>query len=660
MYTSLLGLIKERITERFYRMIISLRNQIKQSAFRYVAFFIFVVLGLSMVSIPSLMRNEASGGSWAMAVNGQKISYQDLAREMAEQSEFLAQIRAQYGQYADLLLQAMNWPTDPKSLAFEVLIKTTLMEQLVKSMGIAIHGEYIAESINDAQFARRHLQRIVPSFVFDQTGSLNPENLKIFLQHKGLSVKDFERKVEQSLAQLQAMQFVASSCYVPSFELRQNFIANKLAKSFSYLTFSFDSFVAAQKKIAVSDEDARAFYDKENIQHRRYWVPEKRGGIVWKFNAYTYNPTVSEEQIREYYEDNKVSKYVLEPLKVEVQQITEEQLSQYPDMTLEQVREEIINNPSSEWSSKWQTLKPFARGDKKGAFEREAFVLQNEGDISPVIETSDGKVIVQLIRRIPRTYKQLSNVRSEIKSALMEKQFKKVFVKDIKNIVTTDDAQAIESFISQKGGKKEMVVGLIKNDTRMSQELFGLKKNEYGFYIDGETGFVVLLTDVIERNLPEFESIKDVVKDDLREERAYEAMMAALQDAQKAAANTSFDQLSKDFQVPLHHTGMIDPTDAKKVKDLEKQGFQPKELLGLDKVGTLSVQNGDRVSFLIKVDAIEDYSQEDLDQAQKEIESSLATNHMKMQIESVVASLHRNATIETNESIQIAGEEYSE
>jgi hypothetical protein len=33
---------------------------------------------------------------------------------------------------------------------------------------------------------------------------------------------------------------------------------------------------------------------------------------------------------------------------------------------------------------------------------------------------------------------------------------------------------------------------------------------------------------------------------------------------------------------------------------------------------------------------------------------------MKMQVESVVASLHRNATIETNESIQIAGEEYSE
>ncbi len=385
-------------------MIITLRNQIKQSAFRYVAFFIFVVLAISMVSIPSLMKNEAASGSWALSVNGEQVSYQNLAREMAEQSEFLAQIRAQYGQYADLLLQAMNWPTDPKSLAVEVLIKTTLMNQLVKNMGIVVHGDYITDSINDPQFARRHLQRELPPFVFDQSGSLEPEKLKMFLQHKGLSIKEFERKVEQSLAQLQAMQFIASTCYVPTFDFKQEFIA-QLGKSFSYLTFSFDSFLAAQKKVAITDEAAQAFYDKENVQSRRYWVPEKRDGIVWKFNAQSYNPTVSEEQIREYYEDNKVGKYVLDPIKVEVEQITEKQLSEFPGVTVEMVRDDIISNPDSEWNSEWESLKPFARGERKGTFEREAFVLQNDGDLSPVVETNDGKVIIRLVKRIARTYK---------------------------------------------------------------------------------------------------------------------------------------------------------------------------------------------------------------------------------------------------------------
>src|SRR3990172_483380 len=224
-------------------MIITIRNQIKHSTFRYVAFFIVVVLGAGMISIPSLMRQERAGASWALQVNGEKVSYQEFAREIAEQSEFLAQVRAQYGQYADLLFQAMGWPSDPKSLAFDVLVKTTLMGQLVKELGISVHADYIAESINDAQFARRHLQRVLPPFIFEQTGALNPDKLKMFLQHKGISIKEFENKIEQSLAQLQAMQFVALSAYIPSFDIKQEFIVNNLGKQFSYLTFSFDSFL---------------------------------------------------------------------------------------------------------------------------------------------------------------------------------------------------------------------------------------------------------------------------------------------------------------------------------------------------------------------------------------------------------------------------------
>ncbi len=160
--------------------------------------------------------------------------------------------------------------------------------------------------------------------------------------------------------------------------------------------------------------------------------------------------------------------------------------------------------------------------------------------------------------------------------------------------------------------------------------------------------------------MPEFETIKDVVKEDLREEQAYNEMIAAVEEAKNAAKELSFDQIAREFGLSVHHTGMIDPSDDKKIQDLDKKGLIGKTLLGLDKVGALSVQNSDRACFLIKVDAIQDYTQEDFIDAQDKAQSSVATNRMNMQIESVVASLHRNATIETNESILIAGEEYSE
>lgn len=641
-------------------MIITIRNQIKQTTFRYVAFFIFVVLGAGMISIPSLMRQGGAGGSWAVKVNGEEVSYQDFAREVAEQSEFLAQVRAQYGQYADLLFQAMGWPTDPQALAYEVLIKTTLMNQLVRDLGINVHADYISESINDAQFARHHLQRVLPAFVFDQSGRLDSEKLTIYLKHKGISAKELENKIEESLAQLQALQFIGASCYVPAFDAQQEFIAHKLGKQFSYLTFSYDSFLAAEKKNIISSDDARDFYDKENIQRRRYWVPEKRDAVVWKFSANTYNIAISEEQINEYYEDNKVSKYVLDPIKIEVQQISEKQLANYPDMTLEMVKDEIANNPSSSWNKKWEHVKPFARGEKKGAFENEAFLLQNEGDVSDVIDTQDGKVIIQLIKRIPRTYKPLSSVRHEIRTALTEKQFKKSFVKDLKAIVAQADEQALTNLIAQKTGKKDMAMGIIKNDTRLSQELFGLKKGEYGVFMEGDAGFVVLLTNIAERHLPAFDSIKDIVTDDLHEERAYNAMIDAVNEAKQAAKEHSFDKLANLHNATLHRTGMIRPDDNKKVQELDKKDLPAKAMLGLDKVGSLMVHNGDRISVLIKLDEVEMYDLAGLTKGLKEVGPLLMNNRTKMQVESVVASLHRNATIETNESTPIAGEEYSE
>ncbi|HEX4069187.1 MAG TPA: SurA N-terminal domain-containing protein [Candidatus Babeliales bacterium] len=639
-------------------MIMTIRNQFKQSTVRYIAIMIVVALSVGMVSIPSLLRQ--AGDAWAVQVNGKKVSYREFAQEVAEQSEFLAQIRAQYGQYADLLMQAMNWPTDPKALAFDVLVKIALLNQFVDAIGIHIHSQYIAESINDAQFARQHLQRILPQFLFDTTGGINAEKLKMFLHHKGMSIRDFEHKIEQSIAQLQAMQFVASTCYVPLFDIEQEFVAQNLGKDFSYLMFSLDSFLAIEKKKNISDEDVFDFYNKENNQRRRYWVPEKRDGIVWKFDAKSYNTSISEEQMNQYYEDNKISKYILDPVKIHVQQISEKQLAQHPAMTLEMIKEDIQKNPASAWAQKWESVEPFARGEKKGAFEKEAFLLQNAGDISSVIETKDGKVIVQLIKRIPRTYKPFNSVKNEIKNILMEKQFKKNFVKDLKDVAIKGDSQAIESFIAQKGGKKEMAVGVSKNDTVLSQELFGLKKGEYAFFVENETGFAVQLANIAERHLPEFNSIKTVVKGDLCEERAYDAMIHAVQEAKDATADSSFEAIAKKYNVPLQYTGMILPGDNKKMQELEKKGLPARTMLELNKEGLVLLHNNDRTSFLIKVDAIEEYSEGDLLAAEKEIKSHLTSHRMKAQVESTIASLHRNATIETNETTVIAGEEYSE
>jgi SurA-like protein/parvulin-like peptidyl-prolyl cis-trans isomerase-like protein len=640
-------------------MITTIRARFKHSTYRYVVFFMIFAIILGMAS-SMLMKTDRSAVSWAVKVNGAEISYQDFAREVAEKAEFLNKIRAQYGQYADLLFHSMGWVADPKALALDMLIKEELLSQYADTIGIVLHSDYIANCVSDQVCARQNLGNLVPAFAFDQSGALDMNILHSYVRRAGMSMKDFEYKIERALKINQLMSFVGSTAYLPLFDIKDEFIAKELGKKFSFLTFSLDHFLAAQKKNPLTEQELQTFYDAQNKQLRRYWVPEKRNGIMWRVDPGRYGLAVSEQEIAEYYEDNKVKLYVAHPIKIEVRQITEKQLAAFPNLSLDDVRQELLTNPASLWNNKWELVAPFARGEKKGEFEKTAFLLQNEGDISSVIDTADGKVLLQLVKRIPRTYKPLSAVKNDIKDMLINKKFKKSFVKDIKTIASQGDSAAIEAFIAQKAGKKEIVFNVMKDDDRLAQELFSLKKGEYGFYIDGEIGVAVVLTDIQERNLPALESIKDVVATDLYEEQAREAMHAQVVKAQEQAANTSFEELHNLFKVPFEHTEMMRPFEAKKMQAAEKRGLPIRDMMMFEKVGSIFVHNGDRDSFLIKLDALETWDENKFAAMQKDIIDHVGPMRIKLYLESFVASLHRNATIETNELILIADEEYSE
>src|SRR5213075_400705 len=101
---------------------------------------------------------------------------------------------------------------------------------------------------------------------------------------------------------------------------------------------------------------------------------------------------------------------------------------------------------------------------------------------------------------------------------------KKNFAKDIKAVLKGDE-KISEAFILEKAGKQSVVSGIMKDDSRISQELFALKKGGYYFYLDNNTGVVIMLSDIVERYLPELHSIKEVVKADLQEDRARKQLL---------------------------------------------------------------------------------------------------------------------------------------
>src|SRR5690606_22492549 len=121
----------------------------------------------------------------------------------------------------------------------------------------------------------------------------------------------------------------------------------------------------------------------------------------------------------------------------------------------------------------------------------------------------------QLIKRTERIYKPLLSVKGEIVDALTDKKFKALFVAALKKAATEGKSAVIEKLIEQKKGKKERLEKIEKSNDPIAHELFALKKNGYGFFVDGSVGVAVQLIDKTEQYLPTLDSIKDVVQNDL-------------------------------------------------------------------------------------------------------------------------------------------------
>ena len=637
-------------------MITAIRRQLKGSTYRLVLLFIVFAIVLSMVLLPTLIRRSGAGGPWAIRINNQEIAYQEFMREVSEQRDRLAAFRAQYGQFADLLLQSMGFSIDPKALAFDVLVKEELINQLADQIGLYLHADIITQNIYDQEFVRQHLADVVPPFVFDQSGNLNMQALSNYLKRRGFSVRAFERKVERILARQQIMEIVASTSYIPEFDMKQQFIADNLRKKFSILTFSFDEFLKKEREKDISNEVLKAFFEKQNKQFKRYWISEKRAGVVWKFDPQRYSITISDDAIKAYYDDYKVKKFIDEPTKVHVRIMREKELAD-EDLSLEMVHEKLIADPTF-MEQAWKELDPFVRGQQDHAIERAAFLLKKENDVSSVIETNDGRVIVKLIKRLSRKYKPLSLVQDEIKTVLLQKKFKEQFVQDMKDVVQ-ENGKALMSIIAKKGGKQEQIASMERDNSRLAQHLFKIKKKEFAFYVDNNTGIAVQLTEIEERHLPLLESIQDVVKGDLYEEHATNALQSTLKSARQEASRQSFDELQKKFGGSLESTNWLSGKETKSVEVLEKRGVPVTSMLELEKVDLVLAHETDHDAYLIHLDEIEPFDKEDFDSTLDEVKRKLYGMRTRLHMEGFVASLYRNATIETNESIIMPDEEYS-
>lgn len=638
-------------------MITAIRRQFKGESLRYVMWIILFALAAGYV-LPILVRE--SKGAWAIRINGKEIEATEFAQQVAQEQERIDRIREQYGQWADLLFESQGMTLDPRSLAYDYLVQQELINQLAHSLGLYVSSDYIAQKIADPMFVMREptLLNLIPPYAFTQSGGLNQEILQAQLRRFGISSEQFEQYVERALLRRLMLDILSSTVYVPQFDVRQRYVADYVGKKYSIATISLDTLMKEEKKNQISDEQLEQFFNAENIKNKRYWIPEKRSGVIWTFKGDAYGTPVSDEAIANYYEKNKLNQYVDEPAKVQVRRIlmpvTNEAERESLRSQAQSLRQEMVAHPD-QFAKKSESISAFARGTSKhgAAFEQAAFLLAKDGDISEVIETEDGFQILQRVSKQARTFKPLSAVKQEIKSAIQKRKFQETFLDDMKRLARTADVNpaALEELAKAKGAVAQKLDRVTRDSSAHAQKLFGIKKDGMNSSVEDMTGYAVQVTDVIPASAPKLEAVRATVLNDLYEYRARVKLATILSEAKKELASQSLPEVAAKYHGSIEKTDWLSSQNKNRVEAIQKKGMPVAAMLQMEKTGSTMVFEGDSAGFIIKLDEIEAIDQADFQKKEASIRASLEKERGAAWVVGFVASLARNARIEINESL---------
>jgi parvulin-like peptidyl-prolyl isomerase len=648
-------------------MITAIRRSFKSRIYKIILWIIIAALAV-LFSGQELLKMGAKA-SWFAQVNKQTISRNDYMRQAMLHEDRIRALRVQFGPQADLFLKNMGMSLNPKLYAQDVVIQEALLNQAIQQLRLSISYDYIAEKLSNPLFVRQELAEIIPLEAFDQTGNIDSRILHRYLQRMGLTTADFEQKIAEILARRTLLNILNEAAFVPQSFLDHQYTIDNARKGFSIATISFERVLQEEKKNSITECDLKAFFDKNNATSKKYFVPEKRSGLEWRIAAADYGIEVTEREIEDYYENNKIKLYVETPAQVQVRHILIKSLVPADRQTAkekaERIRSEAMKDPkqfaliaSKESDDKGQVerggLMPwFKRGEKEAAFDKAAFTLKENGDISQVIPTSQGFEIIQRIDKKPAVYKSLSSVKKEIVTSLVDQKFGEKFAREMRGIIenSKNAGSNLQKMMEEKGLKPKKLSSIVKEDKDWGRVLFGLHtKNDADAYIDNGVGVVVQLIEVQNAYLPTLDSIKDVVSYDLHEDRAAQKVTDLSKEAFEKAKVQDLASVKKEFNLELTNIALVSKSDSQALALLKKKNLPVDQLFQLEKIGAIGTSHDGRNGYVYRLDEIESISGQASQKQKEEMRSSLEREQNSLFTAGFVASLYRSAKIEISQS----------
>lgn len=522
-----------------------------------------IILGLIILSflLTGVVSYQGSAGDYAAKVNGQVIERAQL--EQAFQSE-RSRMQQELGDRFSAMAGNEGYMQQMRQQVLSQLIDKSLLDQYAKTLGLSASDDQVKEAIRQEAY-------------FQTDGKFDNAKYLDLINRSGFSADQYAQYTRQRLINQQMIQGFGGSDIVPPSEAQSMVALVLQERDVRLATIDLNAMMAKQ---TVTDEELKAFFEQNK---NSFIAPEKVKVSFIPLDAAALQDkvTVTEADISAYYDEHQSSfgqperkKFSVIQLKTEADaKAVLEELKNGGDFAA-LAKEKSTDIISRRTGGEMDWMEPDTTAD-----ELKQANLTEKGQLSGVVKSSVGYLIVRLDDIKPALVKPLSEVHDAIAKQLkqekavdayyaLQQKVSEAATSDNESLASAEEAAGIKAASTEWFTRDSVPAAL--NFKPVVQAIFdGSLIGENGapgsnsdvITVDGDRAFVVRVVAHQPEGIEPFDKVKDRVTAMVKHNKALqeaklqgEKLLVELKqgkgDEAMKAAGLSFGSVQKMARAP--------------------------------------------------------------------------------------------------------------
>ncbi|HHQ6570225.1 TPA: peptidylprolyl isomerase [Serratia fonticola] len=522
-----------------------------------------IILGLIILSflLTGVVSYQGSAGDYAAKVNGQVIERAQL--EQAFQSE-RSRMQQELGDRFSAMAGNEGYMQQMRQQVLSQLIDKSLLDQYAKTLGLSASDDQVKDAIRQESY-------------FQTDGKFDNAKYLDLINRSGFSADQYAQYTRQRLINQQMIQGFGGSDIVPPSEAQSMVALVLQEREVRLATIDLNAMMAKQ---TVTDEELKAFFEQNK---NSFIAPEKVKVSFIPLDAAALQDkvTVTEADISAYYDEHQSSfgqperkKFSVIQLKTEADaKAVLEELKNGGDFAA-LAKEKSTDIISRRTGGEMDWMEPDTTAD-----ELKQANLTEKGQLSGVVKSSVGYLIVRLDDIKPALVKPLSEVHDAIAKQLkqekavdayyaLQQKVSEAATSDNESLASAEEAAGIKAASTEWFTRDSVPAAL--NFKPVVQAIFdGSLIGENGapgsnsdvITVDGDRAFVVRVVAHEPEGIEPFDKVKDRVTAMVKHNKALqeaklqgEKLLVELKqgkgDEAMKAAGLSFGSVQKMARAP--------------------------------------------------------------------------------------------------------------